>query len=131
MKETQLKNFRQGDALQTRLTQAGPRLEKQRCADAPEATLTQNVWVMPKATVLIKTEFQEQRTVGVSDTLDTLNSSNTGSSFNLILTVTLQHFLLGCRDRGKGPWQTPGQIRDGTEGQQPTSSRDWIKLNSL
>lgn len=85
MKETQLKNFKQGDALQTRLTQAGPRLEKQRHADAPEATWTQNMWVKPKATVLIKKEFQEQKTVGVSDTLDTLNSSNTGSSFSLIL----------------------------------------------
>lgn len=48
--------------------QAGLRMEKQRCADGPEATLAQNVWVMPKATVLINKEFQGQRTVGVSDT---------------------------------------------------------------
>lgn len=68
MKETQLKNFRQEDSLQTRLTQAGLRLEKQRCADGSEATLAQNVWVIPKATVLINKEFQEQRTVRVSDT---------------------------------------------------------------
>lgn len=126
MKETQLKNFRQGDALQTRLTQAGPSLEKQRCADGAEATLTQNMWVMPKATVLIKKEFQEQRTVGVSDTLDTQNSSDTGSSFSLILGLCS----ISCCDVGTGA-RGPVQIRDGTEGQQPTSSRDWIKRNSL